>query len=318
MNRHFACFSFIGSLCIAMATSADAKPRTWSSLNGEVTLEGEMIASNDSTVILKRKRSGRLVAVELAELSAKDRAFVSAATTDASADENAQQSPMHTWTSRDGLKLKASIVAYGKKNYTLGKTRGVVTINGKAFSAMDPLHQAVALKVLSKLENQTFNDETDLKRFVSLLAGKPRTYPLEGVLMELASGDQIAVPFFMFSDQDLEVLKTGWESWQQAESSAQDRENLMLRSEAMDYQQSMTQSNEQQADYQRMEMLKLNMLAARTGLTSIWEVQMKPNPGVYGRPFSVMVPADNSKIATQMVLPNYPGYSLIGVRKASR
>ena len=312
------CFSSVLIACLISLTvfghPSQAQTRQWKSLNGDVTINGDLVASNETTAVVKRKGSGRLVAVELSELSAADREFVRERAAGKKPQETGDPKKLQTWTSRDGMKMQASVVAYGQKQYILGSTRGRVTINGKAFSNLDPLHQAIALKVLSKLESTPMDDEADLRRFVSLLLGKPKTYQLEGVLMELASGDQIAVPFFLFSDKDLVILKAGWESWQKAEEADRNREDLMMRSEARDYQQAYAQSQ----DYQQMEMLKLNMLAARTGLTSIWEVQLKPNPGVFGRPIAVMVPARNSQIATQMVLPNYPGYSLIGVRRASR
>jgi hypothetical protein len=73
----------------------------------------------------------------------------------------------------------------------------------------------------------------------------------------------------------------------------------------------------EQQQRQQLEVLKFNMAAVRTGLTSIWEVRVAPNPGVYGRPTSVMVTARDSLTATQMVLPNYPGYFMVGVRKVS-
>jgi len=73
----------------------------------------------------------------------------------------------------------------------------------------------------------------------------------------------------------------------------------------------------QEQQRQQLEVLKFNMAAVRTGLTSVWEVQIAPNVGIYGRPTSVMVTARDSLTATQMVLPNYPGYSMIGVRKVS-
>ena len=69
---------------------------------------------------------------------------------------------------------------------------------------------------------------------------------------------------------------------------------------------------------QQIEMLKLEMLGAATGLTSIWQVGLAPRQGTYGRPFAVMVTAQNSEIASQMALQKYPGYELVGVRKANR
>ena len=287
--------------------------RTWTSQKGGFTLHGDLIAFNDTTAILKRKGSGRLAAVDLAELSDQDREYVRK---QASADDlKINNEDKQIWTSKDGLKIRAKVIAYGTKDLTLRKTRGVATINGKAFSTLDPLHQEIALRVLSELEGTQLSDESDLSQFIKQLDGQSKTYPLEGVQMQLQSGDQIAVPFFLFRDADLNVLKVGWDAWKQAQDSeaARARENLLLQSDASHYQQSLASD----AQRQQMEVLKLNMLAAGTGLTSIWEVGLKPGPGVYGRPTSVMVTAANSQVATQMVLPRYPGYQLIGVRKVS-
>ena len=65
-------------------------------------------------------------------------------------------------------------------------------------------------------------------------------------------------------------------------------------------------------------MLKLEMLGAATGVIAIWQVGLAPGPGVFGRPMSVMVPAQNSEIASQLALQRYPGSVLVGVRRASR
>ncbi|MFG0264484.1 MAG: SHD1 domain-containing protein [Rhodopirellula sp. JB055] len=308
MFRHFLLVVAV----LSTASFASAKPRTWTSANGAYKLEGELIGSNDTTAILKRRGSGRLAAVELQDLSDEDREFVTKLTKERSSDDDLE---MHTWTSREGLKIRARILAYGKKEYTLDRKLGAVTINGKAFSTFDPLHQKLILRVLSVLEDTSLEKESNLNQFVASFKGQPKSYTLEGVLMELASGDQIAVPFFMFSEKDLEVLQAGWENWKKyhEDDEARARENLMMRSEASHYQQSMAQQQQRQ----QLEVLKFNMAAVRTGLTSIWEVRIAPNPGVYGRPTSVMVSARDSLTATQMVLPNYPGYFMVGVRKFS-
>lgn len=300
---------------MATTSAVSANQRTWTSANGAYKLDGEMIGFNETTVILKRRGSGRLAAIELKELSDEDQAFVKKRSDADSDQRSGGDLEMHTWTSRDGLKIRAKILSYGKKTYVLERKLGAVTIDGKAFSTFDPLHQRVILRVLSTIENTPMENEADLKKFAASLAGKPKSYPLEGVLIELESGDQIAVPFFMFSEKDLEVLQAGWENWKQynEDEDARAREDLMMRYEAANYQQSMAQQQQRQ----QMELLKFNMAAVRTGLTHVWEVQIRPNPGVYGRPTSVMVTARDSLTATQMVLPNYPGYSTIGVRKVS-
>ncbi len=67
----------------------------------------------------------------------------------------------------------------------------------------------------------------------------------------------------------------------------------------------------------QIEMLKLNLLGAATGVVDIWEVGLRPGPRTYGRPTSVLVSAQNSNQATQIALRQHPGYVLYGVRKAS-
>jgi len=134
--------------------------------------------------------------------------------------------------------------------------------------------------------------------------------------MQLESGDLIPVPFFLFSDDDLEILQPGWEAWLNAEEDdqARAREDLLIQNEARQYQRQQQQDTERR----RIEVLKLNMLAAATGVTTIWEVGLEPGPGVYGRLTTVMVTARNSEVAARMALQQHPGYEVIGVRRASR
>ncbi len=130
--------------------------------------------------------------------------------------------------------------------------------------------------------------------------------------MELESGDQIAVPFFMFDPKELEVLEPGWELWLERNESdqAREQEDFLMRAQAMAYQR------DRQAT-QQIEMVKLGLLAAATGVVDIWEVGLTPGPNTYGRPMTVMVPAQNSQQAVQMAVGQYPGSQVIGVRRRS-
>jgi hypothetical protein len=132
-------------------------------------------------------------------------------------------------------------------------------------------------------------------------------------MLELESGDQIGVPFFLFSKEDLEVLKPGWQNWLQSEadSSTREDESFLVRSAAMAYQQD-------RAARQQVELLKLNLLGAAAGVVDIWEVGLRPGPRTYGRPMSVLVSAPNSAQATQIALAKNPGFTVYGVRRASR
>jgi len=293
------------------ASSLEA--RTWTSRSGGYQLEADAVAFNDTTVILKKK-SGDLVAVELAELSEVDRQYVQSKELDEQLGDSIAR--LQTWESKDGMKIRGRVLAYGRKDVAVARERGKVTIDGKPLDQIDPLHRRLVLRVMSELEGKSFSSERELTNWARTLGAQPKVYSLEGVLMELESGDQLAVPFFMFADSGLEVLKPGWDAWVKAsdDADARRRESLMLQSEAMEYQR---YEQEESRQRQQIEILKLNLLAAQTGLTSIWEVGLRPGPGVYGRQISVMVTARNSEIATQMALQQHPGYFVFGVRRAS-
>ncbi|GAA5506834.1 SHD1 domain-containing protein [Novipirellula caenicola] len=307
MRMFSTLLALVGSLVVATATG---NAREWSSFDGQYKIDAEVVAFNDTTVVLKRK-SGKLVAVELAELSQQDRDYVASQETKDAFHKSADQ--MQTWTSVDGMKIRGRVVAYGQKDLVVQRKLGNVMINGTAFARIDPLHQAVILKIISHLEGTKIEDASQLSAWArKTLSAEPKTYPLEGVLMALESGDQISVPFFLFAKEDLAVLQPGWEHWlsETEDEAARERESLMVQTSAMQYQR------EKERDYQ-IERMKLDMLAAATGLTSIWEVLLKPRPGVYGRRTSVIVTARNSDIATRMVTSRYPGYAVVGVRRAS-
>lgn len=309
--------SSIASLLLLFTVNPQsADSRTWKAGDGVYPIKGEAIAQNDTTVIIKRDRSQKLVAVEINELSAEDQKYLerkkqqqTQATPDATAGE------WQNWTSASGWEIRGRVLAYGRKDLVVSNQSGAVLINGKAYANFDPLHQRVILTTLSNLEGQEFKSETDLRRFVNSLKGQPKSYPLEGVMFQLESGDQIPVPFFLFSEKDQRVLRSGWENWVAAEKDqdAQRREDFLMQQESLQYQA--MQRREQQ--HQQMEVLKLNLLAAGTGVTSIWEVALVPRQGMWGRPTTVVVSARNSQQAAQLALQMYPGFVVGPIRKLS-
>ena len=299
------------SLCIvaALCVTGLAQARPWSNSNGQFKLEAEAIGFNDTTVVLKTP-AGRLVAVELAELSAQDQAFIKSKQADPASKSTADQ--MQTWTAKGGMKVRGRVLAYGKKQLAVQRQLGKVFVNDQPFARIDPLHQELILKTISHLEHTNLEDQLQLEAWAKGLGPNVKTYPLEGVLMELESGDIIGVPFFLFAPEELSVLEPGWKYWlaQSEDEEARNREDLLVQSTATEYQRD--RQNQQQ-----IEMLKLGMLARATGMITIWEVMLQP-AGNAGRSMSVMVQAENSDVASQRVQQKYPGYEIIGVRRSRR
>lgn len=85
-----------------------------------------------------------------------------------------------------------------------------------------------------------------------------------------------------------------------------------MRSSAMAHQR------DQQLKRQQIEMLRLGLLAVGTGVTDLWEVGLVPRQGTYGRPTTVLVPAGNSRAATNIALQRNPGYVFSGIRKINQ
>ncbi len=304
-----AVFAF-ALLCFSQVdlATALADTRTWTSANGSFTLEAEEIAFDDSTVVLK-KSDGNLVAVELSELSEADREYVQSK----EAEEGRKSAEkMQTWTSVDGMKIQGRVIAYGKKDVAIQRKRGKVFVGEVEFSQKEPLQQRVILKVISKLEKKDITDEKQLIEWAKSLGSQPKVYPLEGVLLELESGDEVGVPFFMFAEEDLKILEPGWKHWleQHESEDRRDYESLMVRAQAQAYQA------DRQAQRQ-IETLKLGLLATATGVTSIWQVALVPPQGRFGRPMTVMVTARDSQTAEFQAMQRYPGYVVAGVRKLS-
>lgn len=295
-------------LFLALPTLA-AFGREWQSANGHYQLKADLISFNDELAVLK-KSDGAMVAVELKELSEDDRKYLESKESKTSQKKSADE--MQTWTGVDGMKVRGRVIAFGRKELTIVRKSGKVYVNDKLFSELDELHQRLIMKILTKLENTTIDDEEKLIAWAKKQRGAPKTYTLEGVMMALESGDEIGAPFFLFSKSDLEILRPGWQRWLESEKDPSSRaeESFLVRSAAMAYQQD-------RAAKKQIEMLKLNLLGAATGVVDIWEVGLRPGPRTYGRPTSVLVSAQNSNQATQIALRQHPGYVLYGVRKAS-
>lgn len=290
--------------------SMTALGRIWSSENGHYKMEAELISFSKEAAVLKRP-TGELVAVVVKELSKEDQEYLNSKETQEKASKSASE--LQTWTTANGMKVRGRVLAFGKKNLVVQRKLGKVHIGDTMFSELDGLHQKVILKILSELEKTEIEDERQLVEWAKSLGGQPKTYPLEGVLLKLESGDEIGVPFFLFSEDDLAILQPGWELWLSKHESEEEQahESFLVRSAAMAYQQD-------RAAKQEIEMLKLNMLGAAVGVTAIWKVGLRPANGGYGRPMSIMVSAQNSTQAAAMALQRNPGYAVLGVSRVSR
>jgi hypothetical protein len=305
------------SIWLVAAIASTLSAREWADTTGRFKIDAEYFAANEDTVVLK-KRNGSLIGLQIAQLSTADQQFLdekkkALAAEAASPEKSLDQ--FQTWTSKSGFEIRGRIVAFGRREVTIRRVAGIVNVNGTAYSRLNTFYQQIIPRIVAQFSDPSVQTIADVERWLRGQSGNPAPFTIEGVLMKLEDGSELAVPFFLFSDKDLAILNPGWEQWKAEQASDDDRkrEDFLMSVQADSYQR----QREADAASHQIQMMQLEMLAVNAGVISIWEVLLRPRPGVYGRETSVMVPAQNSLQAEQLAMQRYPGFVTAGVRRAS-
>ena len=298
-------------LCAYFVSSLQA--RDWSDPSGIYKIQGDLIAASEDTVVLRRK-GGELEAYLIVQLSDADREFVKqhlAATVDDKTTSETQ-----TWTGRAGFKFMGRVTGYGSKDVVIHHERGKIYVNQKPLDELDQIYQQMIPKIVAEYDDASVTSLKDLTLWVRKLRGKEKLFTVDGAMMRLVNGESIAVPLFLFSDEERAILEQGWENWKSETTKEEDkqRESFLAQTAADQYQQN--QEAETRAS-QRIQLMQLELLAVNAGVAQLWEVQLFPRPGVAARPLSVVVPAQNSFGAKAMAEQKYPGFASGAVRQIS-
>jgi hypothetical protein len=297
----------IGAALLLVPFPSTAYARKWNDATGKYSIEADLIAYNDETAVLKKTNSD-LVAVRIVQLSTDDQAYLKSREV-AEKTSGAIDAPQ-TWTLRNGLKVSARVVGYGRRDLVVQRKRGKVYVNDRLFDNLPGVYKQMVPKIVGHFEKAPIESEKDLQEWAVKTKGQPRKYTCEGVLVELENGDEYGVPFFFFSDHDLKVLQPGWERWLAANQDTQKRnyEELMLQAQAQAYQRD-------RAANQQIAQMELALLATAAGVTSLWEVQLIPRQGAAAIPRNVVVPARDSRQAAAAALRQFPNYVVGPARK---
>lgn len=291
--------------------------REWADRSGNYKLQGTLVGYDDREVVIqlddaKALHGNQLVAIQRQDLSEADSKFLAEAEASAT-DRNLQTA--QTWTMKNGLTVVGRVVDFVKRDVTLQRRRGKIYVNDKLYANLPEVYRRIVLRVVEHFEGTKVEDAKALDQWVRTLKGQPKTFNCEGVILELNNGDEYGVPFFLFSDRDLAILKPNWEQWLAAkDAAAQQEHSLYLQSQAETYQR---EQAEQAAAQTQIAIAQLQMLAVATGAVNLWEVYLQPGPGTVGYPIAVVVPAPNSAAAAAAALERNPGYVAGPVRRVS-
>jgi hypothetical protein len=300
----------VAVLLLSSVTGSGLSAREWTDASGTYKFDGDLIAATEDTIVLRRMK-GELEAYETKQLSEADREFVKQHLEEKKTATNPEE--MQTWTGRDGYKIRGRVIGYGRQSVTLTHERGKTTINKKPIEEIDQFYQFMIPKIVAEYDDEKVKTVEDLSLWGRKLRGKQKTFAVDGVLMRLENAEKVAVPLFLFSPEERDLLEQGWDKWA-AETTKEDekrREEFLAQAAANEYQQQRDAAN------QRIQMMQLEMLAVNAGIAQIWEVVLVPQPGVPARPMSVMVPAQDSQAARLLAQQRYQGFVAGAVRQVS-
>ena len=304
MRDKFAIALTLGLMCLPCNS---AVAREWSDETGHHKFEGEMIAANAETIVVRGKR-GALEAYLVDQLSEADQAFVADHMKSKKDDQdNVDPKITQTWTSRDGLRFRGRVTGFGSKVVVLSCISGTVRVNNRPIHEIDEIYQKMIPKIVAEFDDESVIDEAELRSWGRRLRGKEKSFTVDGVMMRLENHEEIAIPLFLFADEERAVLEQGWDTWK-AESAKEDerkRESFLAETSAAEYQRN---RDAEAKTNQQIQLMQLGLMAVNAGITNVWQVQVLPRPGVRARPMVVVVPAGNSAQASAMAVQQYPGF----------
>ena len=303
-------FKLAVTTIFAMSFLAPSIAREWTDASGKYSFEGELIAYNETDLVLQ-KPDKTLVAVDMEQLSAADQEYVKSKEAAEAVDKKGAK--QQVWKMRSGLEVIGDVIDYVQKDVTFSMSRGKIYVNDQLFENLTGIQQKVVPAVAAHFTGRNITDRAGLFDWLKRRKGEPETFTCDGVQMELENGDLYAVPFFLFSDEALKVLKPGWDEWaaKNATFAQQQETELRLQTQAQGFQDNQSETNQ-------LLKMQLQMQAFDAGLFSLWEVMLYPNPGTGGWPLYVVVPGRDSRQAGFNALEKNPGYSLGPIARVNR
>ena len=209
--------SIRATLCFAvlLAAAAPTEAREWKDATGMYTLEADLVGFDRDTVVLQRKNK-ELGSIAIDQLSKEDQEYLKSKEAQEIHSDNLETN--QTWTLASGTQVLGKVVDYDRRDVTVQRRRGRIYVDDTLYDNLPQIYQQMLLRVIAHEENIEMPGRAALDLWVRGLRGQPRTYHLEGVVLELPNGNEYAVPFFLFAEKDQELLRSGWDAWIQGQN----------------------------------------------------------------------------------------------------
>lgn len=289
-----------------------AAARQWADASGEYSVEADLVSFNETAAVLKRA-DHELVAFPVAELSEEDKKYLES--DEAQEIARAFAEGMQIWKLADGSEVVGRIVDYANRDVMLQRRHGRNYVNDRRLENLPEFYQRLIPKIVAHKEELPRADRRGLRAWLTRQQGAPRTFHVDGVVMETQDGDEYAIPFFMFAETDQRLLSPRWDAWNKAGASKEygvQREIAFLL-------ESLAAARQHDKEVRHeIATMKLQMQAVQAGVTSLWEVTLWPAEGQSWQPAWVVVPGRDSRQAVAAALEQHPGFVAGPVRRVSR
>lgn len=306
------CFIRVTSFVVAglFVITAAAQTREWTYADSGYVFKAELVGFDDENVVLRRT-DNQLGMTKIEELSEADREFLKSKESVENSNRNINKT--QTWVTNSGLKLVGRVVDYVRGDMVVQRRRRTFYVNDRRFRNLPELYQKLLPKIVEHFDGIEIPDDRALQNWLRSQEGKPRTFHIEGVKLEVENGDEYSIPFFVFSEQDRKLLQAGWASWIVSRDEYERHAEEAFRLEAL-----AAAYFKNQKIHRQIAEMNLMMQAVQAGITSAWEVSLYPLPGNPRPPKWVVVPGRNSLEATELALQNNPGFVDGPVRRLNR
>ena len=320
ISQKFLVVFLVGYFAIQFTNVVRAQQK-WVDQSGNYVVTGDLLAFNDELIIL-RTSDGELLSMAIEDLSEASRVFLRSE----EAVSVLAEAGMQIWTLRDGLQLVGQVVSHEVRDVTLQRRRGSLYVNDRTTQNLPPEYRKLLPLIVGQFEKQNFDDLASMEKWFNARHGfRPVTYHCEGVKLAMRNGDEFLFPYFIFSDSDRSFLEAGAKEAQlvEADSEERQRQDLYTQVRAAEYHRAreMQQADlrMQEAQFDRhIKRVQLGLLAVAADVTDLWEVALIPVGGGIFQAQLVVVPARNSREASQLALARWPNHTVGPVRRMTR
>ena len=304
---------------LTLITSQSSEAREWTDLTGNIKINGTMIASDESEVVIKldkKHEDHELLAVPLEHLSQNDRDYLESQEAKESLREAGEK---QVWEMNNGLKVYGKLVDFVVDDVVIQRRRGRIYVNDRVLENLPEVYQKMLPKLVAHFEKKPIETEAEFIKWVTAQKGNAVNYHVEAITLEFPNGDEYDIPLVFLNASTFRAIRPEYDQWSAAQKDSAERDEQYAEKKRQQdlYLQSRAVAMQQQNEMLKIARLQLVMNSVTAGATNLWEVALYPRNGFNAYPIFVVVPARDSETASVIAMQRNPGLVAGPVRKVA-